>query len=74
MFSRQDIAIGIAILAYSTLLAYWIWAGISYMDCVKSLPATKDRCNALAKIVLNKLILGAIATGPASAIFGLLKS
>jgi hypothetical protein len=71
--SHQDIAILVAIIVYSGLLSYWLWAGVSYMKCIRGLPATKDACNALAGIVLNKIILGAIATGPAGAIYGLLK-
>ena len=73
-FMRQEIAILVAVLAYAVLLGFWLWAGVSYMACVKALPATKDRCAALANILLNKIILAAIATGPAGAIFGLLKS
>jgi hypothetical protein len=58
---RQEIAILVAVLAYAVLLGFWLWAGVSYMACVKALPATKDRCAALANILLNKIILAAIA-------------
>lgn len=71
--SNQQIALLIAALAYVLVLAFWLWAGISYLKCIGGLPETKERCNAYSSIVMSKIFLAAVVSGPASAIFKLLK-
>ena len=73
MSFNQNIAFGVVLLVYALIVAYWLWAGIAYMRCIQRLPASKDQCKYYGTIVLNKIFLGAVITGPASALFSILK-
>jgi hypothetical protein len=67
------IAFAIACTAYAVVLSFWLWASIAYIIYFHKLPSTRERCNTLSKILLNKMLLAALASGPAAALFNLVK-